>query len=214
MPLQGTVAVYGVEFLAKDREAAEYRELLENNLSEFEKITRLIEDLMVILRADSGVESLNVASFSLSKTIRELGDTFALIAESKKIDFIINKMNNVQIMGDENLLRRVFSNLFDNAIKYTLQDGHIYVTLEERNDTVSVIVKDTGIGISENHKEKIFNRFFRPDSSRSRETGGFGLGLSICKHIVELHKGRIEMKSKLNTGSSFVVTLRKNILNS
>ena len=198
-------------FLARDRKTSEYRELLENNLNEFEKITRLIEDLLVILRADSGIECLNIKFFSLSNILKELGNTFKLIAESKNINFVINKMSDVQIAGDEVFLRRVFLNLFDNAIKYTQTKGHISVVLKEIGDSISVIIKDTGIGISEEDKEKIFNRFYRSDFSRSKETGGFGLGLSICKHIVELHHGKIKANSVLGIGSSFEVILKKNM---
>lgn len=200
--------------LARERTAGAYRELHENNLSEYQKINRMIEDLLVLLRADSGAKNLNVISFNLGNMLKKLGDSFGLIAKSKNINFLINEMEDIKISGDEKLLRRAFSNLLDNAIKYTLPDGHVYVTLEERDGIVEVFVEDTGIGISEDHKDKIFDRFFRSDSSRSRETGGAGLGLSIAKNIVELHSGKIEVKSTLEAGSAFIVTLPKNHVNS
>lgn len=212
-PIANLVAETEV-LLAKERTADAYRELHENNLDEYEKLTRMIEDLMVLLRSDSGSENLNVERFSLGKMLKDLGNTFGLIAESKNVNFLINNIKDVHITGDKLLLHRVFSNLLDNAIKYTLTGGDVYVTLEERDNRVIVLVKDTGIGISEDHKEKIFDRFFRSDSSRSRETGGSGLGLSICKNIVALHNGEIEVRSTLKTGSTFAVTLPKSHVNS
>ena len=111
-------------------------------------------------------------------------------------------------------MRRVFSNLLDNAIKYTLPGGRVYVSLEDRGGQAIVRVSDTGIGISKDNMARIFDRFFRVDSSRSREIGGVGLGLSISKNIVELHGGEIELDSKLGKGSTFVVKLPKNHINS
>lgn len=200
--------------LAKDRKPEVYRELLENNLGEYEKITRMIEDLLVILKSDSGTKVLHLKIFSLSNMLKELGNTFGLISEVKNINFDINKISDLKINGDEMLLRRVFSNLLDNAVKYTNPGGNIRLMLESADGKALVSIKDTGIGISEDQKGLVFDRFFRADPSRSRETGGAGLGLSICKNIVELHNGKIEVKSTLGAGSTFIVTLPKNHLNS
>jgi heavy metal sensor kinase len=196
--------------LSKERTAGEYRELHESNLRELEKITRIISDLLILLRSDSGIKNLHPKSFNLGNTLKELQDTFMLISETKKVNLSTNGIPGIQINGDETLLRRVFSNLLDNALKYTSPGGCVNISLEEREDEVIVRIEDTGIGISESDLGKIFDRFFRVDTSRSRETGGTGLGLNICKNIVELHKGKIEVKSKLGEGSTFEVTLPKN----
>ena len=193
--------------LSKERTAEEYRELHENNLRKLEEITRMINDLLILLKSDSGIKRLHVKSFNLGNTLKELQDTFMMIAETKKIYLSMDEIPDIQISGDETLLRRAFLNLLDNAIKYTSPGGCINVSLEDREDEVIVRIEDTGIGISEGHLEKIFDRFFRVDPSRSRESGGTGLGLNICKNIVELHKGKIEVKSKLGAGSTFEVTL-------
>lgn len=200
--------------LAKDRKPEVYRELLENNLGEYEKITRMIEDLLVILKSDSGTKVLHLKTFSLSDMLKDLGNTFGLISEAKNINFDINKISDLKINGDETLLHRVFSNLLDNAVKYTNPGGNIRLMLESTDGKALVSIKDTGIGISEDQKGLIFDRFFRADPSRSRETGGAGLGLSICKNIVELHNGKIEVKSMLGAGSTLIVTLPKNHFNS
>jgi heavy metal sensor kinase len=200
--------------LSKERTAEEYRELHENNLRELKKITRMISDLLILLRSDSGTKNLHPKSLNLGNVLKELQNTFRLISETKKVNLSTNGIPDIQINGDEILLRRVFSNLLDNAIKYTSPGGRVYVSLRDKGDKVMVRIEDTGIGISEDHLGRIFNRFFRVDPSRSRETGGTGLGLNICKNIVELHKGKIEVKSKLGAGSTFEVILPKDHTNS
>ena len=195
--------------LSRERTIETYRELHESNLNEYEKIIRMIEDLLVLLRSDSGEQNLNIYSFSLGKMLNELSNNFRLIADSKKINLLSNVTDDIHILGDKKLLNRLFSNLLDNAIKYTPQGGLVYITVEEIRNGTSIIIEDTGIGISKDHSDKIFDRFFRSDSSRSRETGGAGLGLSIAKNIIELHNGKINVKSTLGVGSAFIVTLPK-----
>ncbi|MGR3178152.1 MAG: heavy metal sensor histidine kinase [Candidatus Anammoxibacter sp.] len=196
--------------LGKKMTVAEHNELLERFLPQFEKMTRMIEDLLVLLRSDSGAKSLHLKSFNLRSVLTELYNTFSMLSESKNVGLSIEKMADVQIDGDEILLHRVFSNLLDNAIKYTLLGGNVHISLEDSDNNVLVRIKDTGVGIPDDHKEQIFDRFYRVDSSRSRETGGVGLGLSICKNIIELHNGKIEVRSTLGAGSTFIVTLPKN----
>jgi signal transduction histidine kinase len=115
-------------------------------------------------------------------------------------------MEEVTVMGDKMRLQQLFTNLIDNAVKYT-PTGSIHVTVERDEGTGLVRIKDTGIGIPKEEQEKIFKRFYRMDKSRSRETGGVGLGLSIAEWIVHAHRGRIEVDSELNRGSTFTVCL-------
>jgi signal transduction histidine kinase len=103
-------------------------------------------------------------------------------------------------------LQQLFTNLIDNAIKYT-STGTIQVTLEKNQEVALVKIKDTGIGIPKDEQKNIFQRFYRVDKSRSRETGGMGLGLSIAEWIANIHQGRIEVDSELNKGSTFTVYL-------
>lgn len=195
--------------LSKDRTAEEYCGLHEDNLKVLERINGLISDLLELSRSDSGAGILHLKSFNLNNMLRELQNIFMPVSEIKKIYLSIDEMPDIQINGDEILLRRVFSNLLDNAIKYTSPGGCVNASLEDRKDEVIVRIEDTGMGISQDHLEKVFERFFRVDPSRTRETGGTGLGLNICKSIVELHKGKIEVKSKLGKGSTFEVILPK-----
>ncbi|MGR3178166.1 MAG: heavy metal sensor histidine kinase [Candidatus Anammoxibacter sp.] len=207
-PITGLKA--GTEvILAKERSAEEYRDLHESNLIAFEEITRMIHDLFVLLKSDYGLRSLNHSNFMLNSMLKELHSSFCIISDEKGINFMILKSEPVQISGDEMFLKRLFSNIIDNAIKYTPNGKRIYLSIEERNGNAVVSIKDEGKGLSEENKSRIFDRFFRVDQSRSRGTGGAGLGLSICKNIVELHNGTIEVKSKLGVGSTFIVTIPK-----
>jgi signal transduction histidine kinase len=119
---------------------------------------------------------------------------------------MIETLPEVTLMGDKNRLQQLFANLIDNAIKYTPK-GFIRVTLEKNRESVIVKIKDTGIGISKEEGGNIFKRFYRVDKSRSRETGGAGLGLSIAEWIAHAHHGKIDVESELNQGSTFKVFL-------
>ncbi|MCR4290564.1 MAG: heavy metal sensor histidine kinase, partial [Candidatus Scalindua sp.] len=197
--------------LSRQRTAGEYRDLLEHNLIVLERMVKIISDLLELSRSDSGQNILHLKPFKLGNMLKDLQKTFRPVSDSKNILSPINEIPNVQINGDETMLRRVFSNLLDNAIKYTPPGGRVYISLEDRNDDVVVSITDTGVGIAEYNLEKIFDRCFRVDTSRSGEAGGSGLGLNISKAIVELHKGRIEVKSDLGVGSTFGVVLPKNL---
>jgi two-component system phosphate regulon sensor histidine kinase PhoR len=147
-----------------------------------------------------------------------------MLAKSKNLSLSAsNHWPDIRIFGDALRLRELFINLIENGIKYTEEGGSIYITLQkeypffgrdpsdwvegEKKECVKVIVSDTGIGIAKEDQERIFDRFFRVDKARSREQGGSGLGLSICKWIVEAHQGEIKVASELGKGSSFIVKL-------
>ena len=201
--------------LSKERSAKEYRELLENNLNSLERMSRLISDLLELSRSDSDTDIIDIKPFNLGTMMKEIQSKFMPVSDSKNIRSSFETIPDVIIKGDEILLRRVFSNLLDNAIKYTSSGGTISLSLEERVNDVIACISDTGIGISQENLGKIFDRFFRVDTSRSREeSGGAGLGLSISRNIVELHKGKIEVKSDPGTGSTFKVILPKDLVNS
>lgn len=205
----------GIEvILSKERTAEEYCELLENNLSALERMARMISELSELSRSDSGGSILHLKLFNLSNMLNGLHDKFTPVSDLKEIKISVKGIPDVYINADETLLRRVFANLLDNAIKYTPHGGRVILSLVDKDDSVAVCIKDTGMGISEGNLEMVFDRFFRVDSSRSRDTGGTGLGLNICKKFVELHHGKIKAKSELGVGSSFEVIIPKNLTNS
>ncbi len=131
------------------------------------------------------------------------------IANEKDIKIVIAYLEPIHVNGDAVRLRQMIWNLLHNAIKYTLPGGEVKVALEDKEDFAFLTVQDTGIGIPEEHLPLIFNRFYRVDKARSREEGGSGLGLSICKYIVEAHKGKIEVESSPRQGTRFKIQFPK-----
>ncbi len=111
------------------------------------------------------------------------------------------------LLGDDNALGQMATNLIDNAIKYTAENGTVTVALEVEHSMAVLTVKDDGLGIDESDQERIFERFYRVDKARSQSLGGTGLGLAIVKHVVQSHKGRLQLKSKLNQGSTFTIKI-------
>jgi heavy metal sensor kinase len=192
--------------LSKGRTAGEYQEGLAHFIEQFDHLNQMINDLILLSKLDSSQIELKIVPLRLDLLVKDLCNLFQVLAEQKGITLEIDKAQELTVMGDKFRLQQLFTNLIDNAIKYT-PEGTIRVTLEKNQENVLVKVSDTGIGIPEQEREKIFKRFYRVDKSRSRETGGVGLGLSIAEWIAHAHHGRIEVDSELSQGSTFTVYL-------
>jgi len=216
--LKGEVEV----MLRKERTQQEYQQTLKSNLEEINRMSQIVEDLLLLSKADTGQIILNKGDINLTEILSEVVAQMDMLARSKRLYLSAsNNHQDVHIFGDALRIRELFINLIENGIKYTEEGGSIHISLQKeylppvRNQTdrlekererfIKIIVSDTGIGISKEDQEKIFIRFFRVDKARSREQGGSGLGLSICKWIVEAHQGEIKVESELGKGSSFVV---------
>jgi signal transduction histidine kinase len=130
-----------------------------------------------------------------------------MIATAKNITVRVSKDSNVTVIGDRLKLRELLLNLVDNGVKYTPEGGEMTISLERDDGRIKLRVMDNGIGIAPDDQVHIFDRFFRVDKARSRGAGGSGLGLSICKWIVQAHGGEISVESDLGKGSTFTVTL-------
>jgi heavy metal sensor kinase len=195
--------------LSKGRTPEEYQEGLAHFIERFDQLNRMINDLILLSKSDTGEVELKPIPLRLDLLIKEIGQLFQVLAEQKGISLEIDAAQDVTVIGDKMRLQQLFTNLIDNAIKYT-QKGSIRITIVKREENALVQVTDTGIGIPQEEQEKIFKRFYRVDKSRSRETGGVGLGLSIAEWIVRAHKGRIEVESESNRGSTFTVYLPMN----
>jgi len=192
--------------LSKNRPLEEYREGLAHFIERFDQLNRMINDLTLLSKFDSSQMELSMASLRLDLLVQDIGNLFKILAEQKGIDLRIGRVQEVTILGDKVRLQQLFTNLIDNAIKYT-SEGSIRITVKKDEKNAVVQVVDTGIGIPREEQEKIFKRFYRVDKSRSKEGGGVGLGLSIAEWIVRAHRGRIEVESELNQGSTFTVYL-------
>lgn len=168
----------------------------------------LIENLMLLARADSGAQALERARINMAECIEEACLEGRALAESKQIGLQAElPQTPVWINGDANSLLRLFVILLDNAVKYSPPQGRIKVNLYSSNGTAVAEVSDSGIGIAAQALPHIFERFFRADPARSRQTGGAGLGLAIGKWIAEAHGGTIAAQSKPGEGSVFQVKI-------
>jgi len=189
-----------------DRSAQEYFEALQEILVESERTSQVVDSLMLLARADSGTEMLESADADACSIVREAADQGEKLARNHGLAFALRLPDApVPIEADSNALRRALLILIDNAVKYTPRGGTVKVNLETNKGFAVVSVSDTGIGIAKADVPHIFDRFWRADKARSREEGGAGLGLSIAKWIVEMHRGSIEVDSDLGKGSTFHV---------
>jgi heavy metal sensor kinase len=192
--------------LSKKRPAEEYQEGLAHFIERFDQLNRMINDLILLSKFDSSQVELKMASLRLDLLVQDIGNFFKILAEQKGIDLQMDRIQEVTMMGDKVRLQQLFTNLIDNAIKYT-PEGSIRITVEKDGENAIVQVRDTGIGIPQGEQEKIFKRFYRVDKSRSKEGGDVGLGLSIAEWIVHAHHGRIGVESEIGKGSTFSVHL-------
>ena len=194
--------------LRKPRSADEYRETVAQVHSELEKTSDLVERLMLLARADYGVEALQLSNENLGEIVREVCSQGKMLSEAKEISFCEEMPNHpVWVKADAQALRRLFLILIDNAIKYTPEGGRVDVVVGQENGFAIGEVRDTGIGIAPEDLPNVFERFYRADKARSRESGGVGLGLSIGRWIAEGHGGTIEVQSSLGGGSTFKLRL-------
>jgi len=193
--------------LRKEREIEGYKNTLRSLLEETGKLERIVENLLFLSRMDSQGIRFSFRRFALDESLLEVFEKIEKIAERKNLHLILKKIQQVNVEGESNQIERAIANLIGNAIKYTPESGRIEMSLEKERDFAKFTIKDTGMGIPEDELPYIFDRFYRVDKARSRETGGSGLGLAIVKWIVEAHKGNIEVKSKVGEGTVFVVFL-------
>jgi len=173
---------------------------------ETERLNNLIHDLLDISKLESGQGEVKQEPVRLDQLIGEIALTLHNRIQEKNIE-LTQDLKATLMIGDEDLLREVFLNLLDNAIKYSPPGSKVSVESEIVGDDILIRVKDTGFGIPEESLPRIFERFYRVDKGRSREMGGTGLGLSIVKHIIERHNGKVTVESELGRGSQFTVII-------
>lgn len=192
--------------LRKDRNNEDYKRLLKSNLEEVDRMSRIIDDLLLLSKADMKDTKLNMENIVLRDLLVDVCIDMRIFADNKGVELMVNELEDVKVPGDELKLRRMFCNIVENGIKYNLKGGRVAVSSRLNNGYVYVDVEDNGIGITEEDVKYMFDRFYRADRSRKRESGS-GLGLSISKWIAEAHKGSIEVKSTPSQGSLFTIKL-------
>ncbi len=191
---------------------AEMRQDMLNEIGEESvRMNKLINDLLLLARADSGSMQLTLHPVELDTLLLEVYQQTQRMAERSKgpgsLEVRLGREDQALVWGDRDRLRQLLLNLTENAIKYTPADGTITLALRNQADWVQVSVQDTGIGIDEESQKSIFSRFYRVDKARSRDQGGTGLGLSIVKWIAEAHHGHVEFQSVPGQGSIFTLHL-------
>jgi two-component system phosphate regulon sensor histidine kinase PhoR len=176
-------------------------------ISASERMSKIVEDLMLLSSLESPEIQAATGEVRLADVIEPVVALFIPKFERKGIRLNVAEIPDVAIDGDSSALEKLFANLIENAWRYTDSGGETSLKFSQDGHVVRTIVEDTGIGIAEESLPSIFDRFYRVDKSRSRESGGAGLGLSIVKAIVQAHHGTIEVKSKVNAGTQLTVTL-------
>jgi len=187
------------------------KKFLQNTARNVDRLVNLVDDLDEISALESGRQELNMQNFVIQELVRDAYETLSIKADEKEIKCTIKKGCEfpLTVYADKEKIRQVFINLIDNAIKYGKQNGHIESSFYKVDgQKVLIEISDDGAGISEDHLNRIFERFYRTDVARSRKVGGSGLGLSICKHIIEAHGETIHVRSKVDVGSTFGFTLQ------
>ncbi|MDH4269386.1 MAG: ATP-binding protein, partial [Dehalococcoidia bacterium] len=193
--------------LRKERTLEDYRQVLNSSKQETDRLIELSENLLFLARVDQGRQAIEFEKVDVTDLIGSI--IASLQVESTKKEITIHfepEEEPTFAWGQPAMLRRLFFNLIDNAIQYTPSQGEIWISLATGKQYTQTKIRDTGVGIPPEDQEKIFDRFYRVDPSRS-QIKGYGLGLAICKSIVELHHGSITVRSALGKGSTFTVIL-------
>jgi signal transduction histidine kinase len=193
--------------LNKSRKSREYRKSLELISQDIGRMSSLVQKILVLTRSDGDRRQANFVKINLQELLNDIAADMQVICEAKNINLKQNLEPSVMVKGDELRLRELFMNLLDNAVRYTPAGGAIAISLSGINHTAYIDIKDTGIGIRQEHIPYIMERFYKVDKTHSRGDGGAGLGLAICKNIAEHHGGKITVESEVGVGSLFTVTL-------
>jgi two-component system phosphate regulon sensor histidine kinase PhoR len=187
------------------------KKFLQSASRNIDRLVNLVGDLDAISKLEMGEQLLILESFTIQDLIKEVYESLSIKADEKEIKCIIKKgcEQPLTVYADKEKIRQVLINLVDNAIKYGKQNGIIESSFYKVDGArVLIEISDDGAGIPEEHLNRIFERFYRTDMARSRKVGGSGLGLSICKHIIEAHGQSIHVRSKIDVGSTFGFTLQ------
>lgn len=190
---------------AENGHVREFLEIIRKNVT---RMSRLTEDLLTLARVESGEQRFSFRSVAPAELLDDAMESFREIARAQGIDLTVEEVSTTPVRADREAMHQVFSNLVENALKYGGTGGRVVLGAHDSEKGVEFYVRDYGPGIPSEHLPRLFERFYRVDKARSRESGGTGLGLAIAKHIVYAHSGTIRAESELNHGSTFAFTLR------
>lgn len=187
-----------------------YREFLVDIADEIERMTKIINDLLSMVKMDKNNAKMNIRNASINELLEQLLKRLRPIAAKRNIELIYESYRPVAADVDEVKISIALNNLIENAIKYNYDDGWVRVTLNADHKFFYVKIEDSGVGIPEELQDKVFERFYRVDKARSRETGGTGLGLALTRNSILLHRGSVKLYSKEKEGTTFTVRIPLN----
>ncbi len=199
--------------LRHPRTAEEYHHLLSQHLDIVERMQRIVDDLLTLARADAGMLELEQKNVDMSLLLQEVGQQHLILFSEKKLTLDLHIQDDLEVMGDQAQLERVIFNLLSNAYKYAPENSTVSLSTHVHDDQLIITIADQGIGIAPEHQKRLFHRFYRVDDARARKQGSAGLGLAICKHIVDAHRGKIWVESEQGQGAKFCVQLPLSNLN-
>jgi signal transduction histidine kinase len=192
--------------LNKASSKEEYESILRKGLGELDIFSEIIDNLIILARFDNSQMPIEIKRVNLTQVIEDVLKRAKTAGGEKDIDISSFLQEVIILDGDEDRLKRLFTNVIDNALKYTRRNGKVVVAVHRGKDSANVTVSDTGIGIPEDEISYIFDRFYQVNRSKNPKNG-FGLGLSVAKSIAESHRGKITVESQPGKGSTFTVTL-------
>lgn len=184
-----------------------YQEFMQDISDEIDRESKIIDDLLSLVKMDKSAAEMNISQVSINELLGLILKRIRPIAQKRNIELILESIREVSAEVDEVKLSLALNNLVENAVKYNVEDGWVRVTLDADHKYFYVRVSDSGIGIPEEFQEHIFERFYRVDKARSRETGGTGLGLAITKSVIIMHQGNIKVESSQGKGTTFTVRI-------
>ncbi len=200
--------------LRHPRSAEEYQQILRQQIGTIDRIQRIVNDLLTLARADAGQLEMVQTRVDLSLLLQEVGQQHLILFDSQHVRLAMEIEDGLEVMGDASQLERTMMNLLSNAFKHAPEHSTIHLSAQAKDDSVIICVQDEGPGIAESQQQHLFDRFYRADDARCRKEGeGAGLGLAICKRIVEAHDGIIWVESQLGEGAAFFICLPLSGLN-
>ena len=205
-PLASMRAV-GEAALSGPNDSPGYRRTISSMLEETDRLAALVEDLLLLAREDSEAYRSRFESVDMGKLAADVADVLRPVSEESGQALTCAAEPKVLVRGDRTILRQAIVNLVDNAIRYTPRGGAIELRVRAEDGAAEVLVGDTGPGIAPEHRERVFERFYRIETDRSRATGGAGLGLPIARWAVDLHGGTLELESEVGRGSTFRIRM-------
>ena len=185
------------------------KEFLYDINGEINRLSRIIDKLLIHTKMDTDEKPLNISRINVGVLINKIYKSMLPLIRKKNINLEIYENADVYINADEDKIWEAIFNIIDNSIKYSNEGGIIRISINDNSKNAIIVIEDNGIGIPENEVDRIFERFYRVDKARARETGGTGLGLSIAMDAVKLHGGDINVESEEGRGSRFIITLPK-----